>query len=395
MKPLLYSLLPRPPHPTRDGGAIRTHFLLRALSEEFRVKAFVLGGPPATAGNYPAGVEVEEVPRRGRALRRVAAVARSLAGAAAYSDLLYRSDELERRVGEAASRERPSWVLAHFYHLGGVAVRQGGSSAWIDFHNVDSEIWARIGETASSGAARWFASRQVSRVRALERRLLSAAGGVSCVSARDAATLGAMAHGSRPLVVPNGVDLARYRFRPEPAPGKLLFFVGDLSWPPNAEGVRWFRERVWPLVRRDHPDARTEVLGRGTPEDLGRPGEPGFRLLGEGDDTRPYWERSAVGIVPLLAGGGTRLKILEAAACGVPVVSTPIGAEGLDLEPDVEIVVAEGAAAFSREVGRLLADPDARRRQAAAARRKVESLYDWTPIGAAFAQELARRSSAR
>jgi glycosyltransferase involved in cell wall biosynthesis len=394
MKPLLCSLLPRPPHPTRDGGAIRGYFLLRSLTREFRVRAFVPQARQAAgSGEYPPGVEVCEIPQSRRALRRAAAAARSLVGSDAYPELLYRSARLSRELAEAITRERPAWVVAHSYHLGALAARRGERS-WIDFQNVDSEIWARIGRTASSRLERWFARGQAPRVEALERRLLLAADGVSCVSQRDARALETLAPGTAAMVVPNGVDLVRYRYRAGPAAGQILFFVGDLSWPPNAEGIRWFRSKVWPLIRERRPEARAEILGRGAPADLAGRGDEGFCFLGEGSDTRPHWERAAVAIVPLHAGGGTRLKILEAAACGVPVVSTPVGAEGLELEPGVEILIAGEPAAFAEATARLLADPEAGRRQAAAARRKIEALYDWGPIGVAFARELARRSQA-
>jgi glycosyltransferase involved in cell wall biosynthesis len=117
----------------------------------------------------------------------------------------------------------------------------------------------------------------------------------------------------------------------------------------------------------------------------------GVAFLGEGDDTRPHWRRAAIAIVPLLEGGGTRLKILEAAACGVPVVSTAAGAEGLDFVAGEEILIGAGAEDFAAGVARLLADAGARRSQAAAARRRVERHYDWREIGRQFAGELARR----
>ena len=392
MKPLVYALLPRPPHSTRDGGAIRMRYLLGALASDFRVRAFVLRAGGTEGGDYPPDVEVTEIPQNGGRRHRVAAAAGSLVAGGAYSERLYRSALLEERLGRAVASDRPAWIVAHSYHLGPAALRVGAPS-WIDFQNLDSEIWARMGQTASSALVRVFARLQAPRVAALERRLADHAAGISCVSRRDAQALCALSPHARPLLVPNGVDLSRYRSRTEPARGELVFFVGDLSWPPNAEGIRWLRERVWPRVRRSRPEAKAEILGRGAPADLARSGSPDFRFLGEGGDTRPFWERAAVAVVPLLAGGGTRLKILEAAACGVPVVSTPVGAEGLELEAGSEIAIAEDEASFADAVCRLLADPEARRRQAAAARRRVETLYDWGPIGAAFARELARRSA--
>jgi glycosyltransferase involved in cell wall biosynthesis len=189
------------------------------------------------------------------------------------------------------------------------------------------------------------------------------------------------------LVVPNGVDLDRYSFRPEPAPEEVVFYVGDLTWPPHAQGMAWFRREIWPHIERARPGARAEIVGRGM-----APGRDGrFTYFGEGDDTRPHWSRAAVAVVPLRAAAGTRLKILEAAACGVPVVSTSVGAEGLDFRDGAEIRIADRAPGFAEAVTELLADPDRRRRQAEAARRRVEERYGWKAIGSAFARELRRR----
>ena len=395
MKPLLYSILPRPPHPSRDGLAIRNYHLLAALAERFEVRAFSLLDPERAYGGgvLPPGVEVEWVRQRPRGARRVAAAAGSLASGRAYSEILYRSPALARRVAAASAARPPRWIVAHAYHVAPVALK-AGAPVWIDFHNLDSEIWERMGESASSMPRRLFVRTQAPRIRRLERALVGRAAGISCVSSRDAAALEAL--GARaPLLVPNGVDLARYAFRGAPAPREQILFVGDLSWPPNAEGVRWFARHVWPLVRDRRPGATVEVLGRAAPADLLRLDGPGFAFAGGGDDTRPHWATSAVGIVPLLAGGGTRLKILEAAACGVPVVSTRVGAEGLAFAEGSEIRLHDEPDRFADAVVGLLADREAARRQAAAARARVEALYDWARIGRAFASHLAHGGAAK
>lgn len=394
MKPLLYSVLPRPPHPTRDGLAIRNYHLLEALSSRFRVRAFSLRDPERAygGGEFPPGVDAEFVPQAPRAARRAGAAISSLLSGAAYSERLYRSGRLARRLASLARRERPGWIVAHSYHVAtsALACAAAGVPVWIDFHNLDSEIWERTAATATSATVQRFSRLQAPRVRELEARLAAAAAGLSCVSARDAAALRALRAAVEPLVVPNGVDLARYAFRPGGAPGERILFVGDLSWPPNAEAVRWFTREVWPRVQSARPAARLEILGRFAPPDLARLASPRLTFAGDPADTRPHWEQAAVAIVPLLAGGGTRLKILEAAACGVPVAATPIGAEGLALEPDREIRLREDPADFADAVAELLADPDLARRQAVAARRRVEALYDWRRIGEAFAGALAR-----
>ena len=393
MKPLLYSVLPRPAHPTRDGLAIRNYHLLAAISREFRVRAFVLAAKERGAGEYPAGVEVEEIPRGGGAAGRAAALARSLVSGEAFPVLLYRSGALARKIAAETARERPAWVVAHSYHVAHDAFA-AGVPAWVDFHNVDSEVWRRLADEAAgpeSLAARW----QAPRVARAEARIVTRAAGVSCVSGRDARAL--RESGAKdPLEVPNGVDLDRYAVRPDAPPGQTIFFVGDLSWPPNADGIAWFCEEIWPLVARLAPQARVEILGRGAEGRLSRfLRNPPARVTfaGEGGDTRPYWGRASVAIVPLKAGGGTRLKILEAAACGVPVVSTRVGAEGLSFEPGSEILLADEPEEFATTVARLLSDQDSRRALAAAARRRVEALYDWKTAGAILARALLARAA--
>jgi glycosyltransferase involved in cell wall biosynthesis len=393
MKPLVCCLLPRPPHPSRDGGAIRTYFLLRGLASEARVRALVLRPPDRPAGEYPDGVAPLEVPHALGAVVRAGAVLESLGTREAYPALLYRSPQLSRELTRIVTDEPPARVIALSYHLGPAAAESGASS-WVDFQNVDSEIWRRLADTSPSFPARLFARAQAPLVEAFEEAVLREAGGVSGVSRRDAGALAARTPGRDVAVVPNGVDLARYTFRGTAPSDSILFFVGDLAWAPNADGVRWFLNRVWPEIRRRRNDARVEILARERPAELVRAAGPDVRFA-YSDDTRPYWARAAVAIVPLLAGGGTRLKILEAAACGVPVVSTRVGAEGLDLETGSEIAIAGDASEFASEVVRLLADAPAARRQAEAARRKVASHYGWDGIGAAFARAVLERSTAR
>ena len=389
MKPFLVSVLSRPPHSARDGLAIRNHALISALAGEFRVRAFALSDPErAYEGEWPAGVDAEIVPQPPRRVRRAFAAAASLAAGGAYSERLYRSAELQRRVAEAASKGEARWVVAHSYHVGPAAMA-AGPPVWIDFHNLDSEIWQRTAETAAGSAVRRFAVTQAGRVRALEAELARAAAGLSCVSERDAEALRALGPGSAPLVVPNGVDLARHAFRREAPPGETVLFIGDLSWPPNADAVRWLLAEIWPRVRAVRSGARLVIVGRSAPADLPGAAAADVVFAGEGGDAREHWRAAAVAAVPLRAGGGTRLKILEAAATGVPVVSTSIGAEGLAFAEEAEILRRDDAESFAHALVTLLSDPGAARRQAAAARARVEARYGWGPIGKTFASALA------
>ena len=157
MKPLVYSLLPRPAHPTRDGLAIRNYHLLSGLAGEFRVRAAVLAPPNlAGTGEYPPGVEAEEAPQTAGPASRPDALVRSALTGEAFPILLYRSRSLDALLERWIAREKPAWVVAHAYHVAPAAIDLG-APAWVDFHNLDSEIWRRMGQSASSGLHRAFA----------------------------------------------------------------------------------------------------------------------------------------------------------------------------------------------------------------------------------------------
>src|SRR5262249_50764696 len=151
------------------------------------------------------------------------------------------------------------------------------------------EIWSRLAEGALPAARRFFVRSQAPRIRRLEASLVRKASGLSCVSTRDRESIAAIGAAVEPLVVPNGVDLSRYAFRDGSAGSEKILFVGDLSWPPNAEAVRWFAEKVWPMVHERRPSASVEIVGREAPRDLVRLVDERFAFAGESGDRRPHW----------------------------------------------------------------------------------------------------------
>src|SRR5262249_38214837 len=163
-----------------------------------------------------------EILQSNRRVRQARAMLGSIAGDGTYSMSLYRSNRLRSALRDSAREESPSWFVAHSYHVGPFAL-EGGRS-WIDFHNVDSEIWRRLGApAATSGLRERFARQQASRVAQWEKRLVSSASGISCVSDRDARILSELGPRVPPVVVPNGVDLEFYVFRAAPSASPKVF----------------------------------------------------------------------------------------------------------------------------------------------------------------------------
>jgi glycosyltransferase involved in cell wall biosynthesis len=184
--------------------------------------------------------------------------------------------------------------------------------------------------------------------------------------------------------------------RGEPA---TLVFLGSLDWRPNLEAVRWFVGEIWPLVRAEVPGARFLLAGSNPPARLAAAGRrEGIEFLGRVADVRRFLASGTAVVVPVLSGGGVRVKILEAMALGVPVVSTRLGATGIAARESLDLLLADGAAEFAAACVGLLRDPDRAAALGKAGRQRILEGYDALRIARellGFLDGLPRRRSAR
>jgi glycosyltransferase involved in cell wall biosynthesis len=249
----------------------------------------------------------------------------------------------------------------------------------LDEHNIEYDIVRRTAGAEAGGLRRAYSAIEWRKVRREERQAWSHLDGCTLTSVRDQQMLLADEPTARTAVVPNGVDLDFFRPSPrstEREPKTLLFF-GAIDYYPNSDAMHFFLQDVFPeLVRRD-PSLRLCIVGRKPPESIVAHRSANVDVTGVVDDVRPWLDRADVVIVPLRIGGGTRLKILEAMAMGKAIVSTSLGAEGLDVVPERDLLVADDAAAFATQIGRLLDDPALGERIGASARRLVTRRYSW------------------
>jgi glycosyltransferase involved in cell wall biosynthesis len=193
-------------------------------------------------------------------------------------------------------------------------------------------------------------------------------------------------------VLPNGVDLPDDESPAQAPEPDSLVFVGTMHYDPNAEGLRWFLDRVWPRVRQLRPAARLRVVGRNADQrNLPFACRTGVELVGQVPQVHPYFHQAAVSIVPLLSGMGTRIKILESLACGRPVVATHIGAEGLnDLDQSHGLSRADPPDRFARCVADRLADPAGGLALGASGRARIEQAYSWDAVTRHLAADVER-----
>ena len=248
-------------------------------------------------------------------------------------------------------------------------------------HNVEAEIFARHAAMAVSPFKRWMWSSQHRKMQRFERDALAQFTTVVAVSDRDARFFLDVYGIADAQAIPTGVDLEFFAWQEPPAVDAAtrptVVFTGSMDWAANIDGMQYFLKDVWPLVLAAQTDARLVVVGRNPPGalvGLAR-GLPSVEFTGFVDDVRPYVHAAHVFVIPLLVGGGTRIKAFEAMAMGCPIVSTSIGTEGLGAEPEVHFLERDGPGDMADAVLALLRDPDLRRRLSTHARSIVEQRF--------------------
>jgi glycosyltransferase involved in cell wall biosynthesis len=378
-----------PPLPAVSGERIRNWHLIRELSERgWRVSLFGL----AHEGSAPAPEDVDRLravcddvvlfpfPRR----RQSRKVMLALALRRAVHGHMFASPESIAAGRTWLEQRRPDVVVVETHYMAPYVTEQLASRVLFDTHNSETrriESMARRGGLSPRGiAARW----QVRPVRRFEAEAAARAARIAVVSDEERSFFEELAPG-RVDVVPNGVDCRQISARAAVPPGAAILFLGSLDYSPNVDAVETLVDEIAPLIERR--DATITIVGSNPrPAVLRAAGRSTLTtsVAPNVPDTAPYWEAARCLVVPMRAGGGTRLKILESLAWGVPVVSTTLGCEGLGLADGRELLVADGPAAFADAVNRLLADPELCGELSSRGRQLVEERYDWRTIADAF-----------
>jgi glycosyltransferase involved in cell wall biosynthesis len=382
-------------HPTTKGGHIRTLETLKRLHRRHEIHYVALDLAEQRGGVERCG----EYCTKSYPIPHSAPVRGSLqfgmqAAANLFSELplavsRYRSDGMRRRIESLVRSEKFDSIVCDFLFP---APNMPDLGAAVLFqHNVEALIWKRQLDTASSAARQFYFRNQYNRMLRYEGQACRTAKSIIAVSEQDARTMRSLYGVSRIAAVPTGVDLDYFAPASRPAPKADLVFAGSMDWMPNIDGIQWFVEEVLPLIRKRRPDCSLVIAGRRPTPDVERLAarDSRIRVTGTVDDIRPYLWESAVSIVPLRIGGGTRLKIYEAMAAKIPVVSTSIGAEGLDIRNGEDIHIADTPEDFAERCLALLDDPAARARMADVAFSIVASRYSWEIVSLKFEELLA------
>jgi len=253
-------------------------------------------------------------------------------------------------------------------------------------HNVETTIWQRHVERSNSPLKRLFFQMQARKMEAYERRICRAAKHVIAVSDIDASRMKHMFGIETVTSVPTGVDLEYFAPRGAASPISDIVFCGSMDWLPNIDAVTHFLSEVLPLIRTKLPSATFTIAGRSPDASVLKAveGLAGVSVTGKVDDMRPYLWGAKISIVPIRIGGGTRLKIYECMAAGIPVVSTTVGAEGLRYRDGEDIVLADDPGGFAAACVRLLSDDALRGTIAQNALTRAQSEFSWEAVSREF-----------
>ncbi len=384
---LLTQVVPFPPD---SGPKIKTYHLLRHLASRHRVTLVTFTRDEqeerdaATLRELCAAVHTVHL-KRSR-VQDLLALGRSLARGRSWiierDDCAAMHQLLARLVREQAAAGQP-FDLVHADQLN---MAQFAAPLplprLLDQHNAVWTIFFRMARQERR-PLRLLWEREWRMLRRYEGQIVREFEAVTAVSDEDRRALFEAIGGPRELpVIPIAVDAEAQQPIPRAPGASGIISLATMMWPPNVDGVLWFARDIYPLVRQAVADTRFYVVGqrpvaqvRALPQS-----DPTIEVTGYVPDPTPYIAGSACLIVPLRSGGGMRVKILEALARGIPVVSTTIGYEGIDLVPGEHLLVADTPQEFAVAVTRLLREPALGERIAAAGRRRLLERYDWRAV---------------
>ncbi len=217
-------------------------------------------------------------------------------------------------------------------------------------HNIEHEIWERMADHLAPGLKKWYLKLQAARLKKYEIGMLNKYDVIVPITARDGALFEQFGCKLPMFISPAGVDLEEYRIDASKPEFPSVFFLGGLDWLPNQDGLKWFIEKVWRRVAQANNHVKFFIAGRNAPPWINNLDENGVEAIGEVDDAKAFMNSKSIMVVPLFSGSGMRIKIIEGMAMGKTILSTGLGAEGIDYSAGENIIIADTAEEFYREI---------------------------------------------
>ena len=370
------------PYPLTYGAAVRVYNFIKYLSKSNEVSLIAFKSEDDSEDSIAhvrsfcktvtlVDHHISNKTKRLRQLRAALSTASSL-----YYE--YTCPNFQRKLDELLKTQSFDCIQLEFSFMGHYELNSTAFSC-LDEHNVEFNIHYRFYQQETNPAKKLYRYLEYQKVKTEEIRQAKTFDHVFYPSKIDAETMRQYLSQSV-SVVPNGVDIDYFRPSENGTSGPFLYF-GAMNYGPNIDGVQYFAQEIWPLIRQKRPSAVFEIVGPNPPDQIKKlHGKSGIHVTGEVKDIRDPLHRAAVIVVPLRIGSGTRLKILEAMAMGKAIVSTSIGCEGIEVANREHLSVADSPSEFAERCLELDSDPDLRRSLGKSGRQLVEENYSWGAI---------------
>jgi polysaccharide biosynthesis protein PslH len=386
--------------PVDTGGKIRSYNLLRFLAKDHEVTLLSYYGgrrdmeyEAALAREIPGSQTIYTAGPDSSAIRQALDYLRRLPMRAPYAVSKFSHPAVRTTVADWLTSRRFDVAVCDFLSASLNFPAQLPIPCVLFQHNVESSLWQRMAAVESNPVKKLAFAVESSKMTGYERATLGRFHHIIAVSEHDRGQMLQMNSACQITVVPTGVDTQKFNVAPASSthPPRIVF-TGSMDWEPNVDAVDYFCSEIWPAIRKEFPDAIFQIVGRNPFPKVQRLASESVQVTGTVLTVAEYLEKASVVIVPLRIGGGTRLKIFEAMAMGKALVSTSIGAEGLEVESGRDLLLADNASSFADAVLSLLRDAAIRRRIEQAAV-QLAAQYDWSRVVKQFAEVLSKLTS--
>ena len=387
--------------PVDTGGKIRSYNLLRHLAERHAVTLLsYYGGSPDPAYDeelrrrFPLAEVVATGASADTGVATATDYARRVLSPAPYAVTKFTSPRVRKLIKTWFDDRRFDVAVCDFLSASLNFPSAMETPSVLFQHNVESVLWRRQAAHEPNAIKRLVFSIEAMKMARYERATVGRFPHVIAVSEADRREMLGMTDPARVSVVPTGVDVDMYRQgAATPVTQPTVMFLGSMDWEANIDAVDYFCRDIWPVVKAAIPAAHFRIVGRNPHPRVQRLASESIEVTGSVPSVLDHLRRTAVFVVPLRIGGGTRLKIFEAMAAGKAVVSTSVGAEGLDVHDGRDIVLADTAPRFAAATIELLRD-HSRRRSLEQAASELAARFDWSVIAQQFEAILARTAPA-
>jgi len=381
--------------PADTGGRLRSYNLLRCLAREHDVTLLSYYGgfrdlqyEAEIREKLPGSEIIYTAAPDSTPLEQALDYARRLRRSAPHAVSKFTHPEVARAVEGHLAEGGFDIAVCDFLSASLNFPEERRAPAVLFQHNVESSLWQRMADTDANLIKKMAYKLESVKMRRYERAALSRFDHVIAVSNHDRDLMLQMDPSCKISVVATGVDTRQFTVAPPSRtdPPRIVF-TGSMDWEPNIDAVEYFCRQILPRVREKKPEAIFQIVGRNPHSKVQRLAGSSVEVTGSVPSVIPYLSQASVVVIPLRIGGGTRLKIFEAMAMGKALVSTTIGAEGLDVENGCDLIIADDASAFAEAILLLLRDDTLRRTYEHAAV-QVAARHDWSRIAVQFAKVL-------